>query len=304
MSRLLLFLVSISLVLSYMNFLPRFFWWQETSQTLWLYYIILHLIIVVLIIATPARKIRAWRLCLAVILLSLGIYSSRIYRYYKPRIVSEGSRTIKVLFMEEPRGEVKALLTEALPDIVIVLYEKNPLEMEVSELESFPFSVSTAASNYPNFSLYSRNPFEGPLRTSVGQDMPPVLIANVAHMGGSVTFAAMHMLPPADKTSVFINDVFIRRAGTELRYLSGPVILLAAMHTVPFARVHGTLSRVSRMRNASIGHGLLPVWDQGIIAPFFPATHFFVKGGPRMVDHSEGSRERFNTNILSASFRY
>lgn len=293
MRRILLLLLLISLALSFLNFLPRFFWWQEANQTLWLYYIILQLLSVILIAADRnLRKLKAWRICLAILLISLVMYSSRIVRFYLPGKPGEGAAPLHVLFIDESiwRDRVPVvradLPAESSADVVITLSGSNSLVDTAPGLEAFPYMVSTMASGSQNFSLHSRSPFEGDPRTNVGKDMPPTLIARVGLISGPVTIAAMQMLPPADSISVFINDVYVRRLGTQLRYLDGPVVLLGVMHTVPFSRVHSTFMHVSRMRNASKGLGLMRVWDPGVILPFFPGTHFFVKGSARMVSRT------------------
>ena len=232
---------------SLINFLPRFFWWQELTGMFWTLFCVLSLIFSVLLLSSAIFTSQTVNRAALVLNLVLFVgYTPQLIPAFSRNEASKLNTSVKVLLSEDP------IANAGDADIAISGIRRG------------------------NLSIVSSDSVVEPALSSIGEDMPPVILAHVRIRNRPLTVAAFAIPPPFSSDSVFAGDVIIRRMGTLLRYLQGPVLAVSISRNAPFSRTYSVFLHVSRLQDME--QGLSRVWDRGFRLPFSPCIGVFTRG--------------------------
>ena len=288
--------ICISIAGSSLVFLPRVFWWQELNAGFACYYLVAHVLglLVILLDAGLCRKrIRIFCGFLLVVLIACYVISLRpFYVKHDIQVVAdmkqEGQR-LRFFFVNlngsgEWGDSLLNKVRELHPDLMLSLYDSGSIDKLGPVSWSFPYQRASVDHDMGMISLYSRYPFVGESRGNIGEDFPAVLISKLQIPGTqALSVAAMRLWPTRGDESMAENDVLVRRMGTQLRYLDGPVIFGGAFHVNEFSEYYRVFRYLSRTENSASGFGNMRTWNSRNPLLRFTLDHVFSKGPMRVL---------------------
>lgn len=265
-------------------------WFFEINSSAAHYYVIGHIVLTLIYFRSLSKN-------LPVFALWLLIFSLQCIRVW-PYIDLSGSEnkdtgTFRVMEINvntqigdpaKVRSEIKRLN----PDVLGLLEVSDGWLKSLSLDSEYPYSKAVTRNDNFGIAIYSKHPFEGDVVTSIGEDLPPVILARALVNGAPLDVVLVHALPPVSQGSYDKSWLLLRRLAAVIRDKEGPLIVLGDLNSAPWGGLFNMFRFVSRTRSAAEGRGIHLTWRAQSWIFKFPIDHILVKGGLRVANTMMG----------------
>ncbi len=157
--------------------------------------------------------------------------------------------------------KVKEIIQNLNADIVFLVEytEKWQKNLELATLYENKFELPE---NH-NFGLafFSKFQIDTDILSSVGNYLPPNLIAKVNIYGTKINFSGFHLIPNISERAYDSNRRTIRRTATIARDLELPTIWVGDFNATPSSKNYKYIKHKLKFKNAMEGFGLKKTWS-------------------------------------------
>ena len=272
----------LSLLVSLLNFLPTFYWVLEVNSNFGAIYLGIH--VVSLIWLWVVRKAFSLRRLLALSLILIGMSASYlkpiIQAWSVPEVPYVTGKFLKVLLVRtsEDLAQTKIIVEDIRinqPDLLLLTGLKSS-DLNISELsKSYPFRKSIIEEEGHGLAIYSKYSFAADPTTSLGDFLPPAIIADIALPTGVVKVAVLSTLPPTNQQAFKTDKLIIRRLVTMMRHQKDPVIVAGNFFATPFSKFYGRIMEWTDLRSAATRYGMPGTWKLEPLGLTLPIDHIF-----------------------------
>jgi endonuclease/exonuclease/phosphatase (EEP) superfamily protein YafD len=125
--------------------------------------------------------------------------------------------------------------------------------------------------------LYSRFPAVGAPRTWIGDELPPIV---VAELEGPFRIRVLFLraFAPLSTDARRMNRILLRRSASLLRHDNEDTIVAASLNATPFSRSYGAFTSAAEVWSAFLGSGLHGTLARWWLPPLLATDHLFFKG--------------------------
>ncbi len=271
MSLTLVCLLWIQAILSFCNLGPPWYYFQEISSNLGLYWLAFHLFSILLVLAAgkKSRVINRVFWVAALTALSWQYISPLLELYAVTPPTTHGPQdsrlrvlSANVYMPNQNFKKLRAIIDGYAPEVV-ALMEVDRIWIEELGLRSeFPYHIEIPRDDYFGLALYSRYPFVGQPETDVGGQLPPIIHATVELTNhATVELMVLHTIQPLFPESFFANRVLVRRLSTPLRHSDNPVLVLGDLNANWYSALYKRFREAGNLEDAMAGFGIFRTWN-------------------------------------------
>lgn len=271
----------------------------EVNSSFGGYYLVAHCFVIVLLFIelwrySIGRKVVAGLIAVQVVLVIRYLVPAlpffvAVHTDATPAAGSGADETVSVLFANvHGANQKRQLLIDQVqaesPDIV-ALIEVTPDWLKALQLNTrYPFFIELPRPDNFGLALYSRLPLKNQYQLTVGQDIPPALIAAVEReRGGDLHIAVLHARPPLGPERYHQSSLLLRRVATVFRHSSEDFILAGDLNASPFSKLYRRLINRGQLKSAMYGYGLARTWTAHNPVLRLTLDHLLYKGRLRVV---------------------
>ena len=192
-----------------------------------------------------------------------------------------------VLTPNDRYDDLKAIIREADPDIVLLVECDQRWLDELALSETYPCSVERPLDNLYGMAFYTRLGVEDvSVHYLVQDDIPSVRARILLSNGDTLDFRGLHPRPPApsENDSSVERDAELLLVADDLRDASGPVVVAGDMNDVAWSPTTRQFQRISRLLDPRIGRGLFSTFSAEHWFLRWPLDHVFVSKELRVVN--------------------
>lgn len=206
-----------------------------------------------------------------------------------PQIGAEGSPNLRVFQLNinmgnEKYGRVASAIDENDPDFVVLAEVNEKCLTHLKKLDkTYPYSIAEPRENDSSgIALFSRFPFSRAEVVYPGGVPVPSISVEVTVQSKRLSIFATHPLSPVSPKMARLRNRQLAAIGRRLRERRQPAVLVGDLNITPWSYYFRRLLRISRMRDSSIGFGILPTWPAGVFPLLIPIDHFLFSEGIRI----------------------
>lgn len=281
-----------------MALLPPWHWLLEVNTSGSVYYLLANLVALSVGVLRPQWLGCGRRVWLVLVLLVLsGAHVRPLRALLLPRPEVQPGTTFSLLYanVNTRRGEptrLGALITEHHPDLIALL-EVNERWLGALDLgDRYPHHRSVPREDNFGVALYSRLPLVGETTTTVGGDLPPVVVTGLEVVPGrTVRLALLHAVPPLSNEALHANTLLLRRVVTPLRHEQGPVLVVGDLNATPASRFYQRFVSGGGLLPASVGSGYRASWNALVPFPRLMIDHVLYRGSIEAGVHARDTRQ-------------
>ncbi len=176
-------------------------------------------------------------------------------------------------------GRILRFIRESKADVLLLLeVDRKLLDGLEPELRSFGQRLEVPRGDPFGIALYSRISMQAERVDDLGTCRLPAIVAELDVGGRHVRLVGVHTLPPITASNAIERDLMIEGAVETLRASPEPGILLGDLNTTPWAESLDRLAFSRGLRDARLGHGLLPTWPADSLLLRIPIDHCLLRG--------------------------
>ena len=296
MSEVLRFIIRLSIVFSLANLLPTINYLLEFNKNLGAYYLFFHLASLGLVIFWRNFRRRA-----AYIIVLLGLSSFYLFPlvpYWSTPDRAEASVcgvqpdacvTLKVLYanVEAPNHDFKSfvkLVRDVKPDLLGVLELTPEWRDALSQTSGeLPHKIELPEPGCFGLGIYSRFPITGDVITSLGEETPSVIVADVeVAPERKLQLTLFHTFPVFSREAFKVDKLITRRLLTILKHNDREGILMADMNATVYSNYYTPFIWAAKFSNAMNGFGFQRSWNTKLWAARFAIDHVLYRGEMRV----------------------
>lgn len=272
----------LSLLLSLLNVLPAVYWFQEVNSNLGPVYLGIHVVSLIwLWIVRKAFSLRRL-IGLSLVLFGMSAYYLKpiVQAWTVPEVPYVTGKFAKVILarLSEHSAQTKIIVEDVQvnqPDLLLLTGLKSS-DLNIPELsKNYHFNKSVIEEEGHGLAIYSKYDFVGTPTTSLGDFLPPVIIADIALPTGAVKVAVLSTLPPINQLAFRTDKLIIRRLVTMMRHQKDPVIVAGNFFATPFSKFYGRIMDWTDLRSAADLYGMPGTWKVGRFGLALPIDHIF-----------------------------
>lgn len=227
-------------------------------------------------------RARRWS---AVFLVLAGLGGWRLLPYwFGADRAQPGSRPLRIASLNVEYGNqdtqrIQRFIREQQPDVLLLLeVGRKLLDGLEPELRAYGQRLEVPRDDPFGIALYSRLPMQAERVDDIGTCRLPAIVAELDLGGRRVRLVGVHALPPITTSNSLERDRVIEAAVETLCASPEPGILLGDLNTTPWAASLDRLAFSRGLRDARLGHGLLPSWPADSRLLRIPIDHCLVRG--------------------------
>lgn len=275
-------------IFSINNLLPTWYYFQEISINLGIYWLGAH-IVSLIVLAGLRRRLNAgqkigWPILL--VILSWQYVEPLLELSKRPedqRVVQNGLPfrvfLANVLTPNDQFAALRAQIDEAKPDLIALMEVDDTWTDKLKLRAAYPHTHEITRDDSYGLALYSRFPFEGEMITNVGEGLPPVIHTSIAFPNGQrVETFLVHSLQPLFVPNFHANRVLIRRLSTPLRHSENPVLFLGDINATWYSGLYKRIRQAGDLADASAGFGIWRTWHAEQPLVRLTIDHIFYRG--------------------------
>ena len=176
-------------------------------------------------------------------------------------------------------AEMRAFVRESDADVLLLIeVEPETLAALEPELRAYPQRLEVPRPDPFGIALYSRLPMQAERVDDLGTTRMPAILAELELGGSRVRLLGVHLLPPLSASNAAERDRALERAVETLCSRPEPSILLGDLNTTPWAESLERLAYSRGLRDARLGHGVLPSWPADSWLLRIPIDHCLLRG--------------------------
>ncbi len=264
-------LTFISIILSGLNLLPFRHFLFEINSSLGAYYLLVHSLSLIWLLLFFRQYSRCVLFSFTPALIGLiSYYLQFTLSFLLP--VTPGSNfsndsgdRVSIYFANvcKKLGDSQKLdqqIADLNPDIVALVETDQQWIDRLPILEQYPHSINIPRPDLFGMALFSKLPFARPGLQTVGEDLPPVIIAPLKLLSGEeVLLFVLHAMPPVSDENYEKSWILLRRVAGIVRGDAREKIIVGDFNSTPFGRLYRGL-RDNKLLPASAGSGLQRTW--------------------------------------------
>ena len=257
---------------SLLNLLPIQNFWIEINRNLSGYYLAAHVVTMAALAIRMANvRFRRQRVLTVLLLAALCLqYLLPIFPFFglvRREAVPQHEDHLRILYANvhtenEDHLRLKQMIGAQDPDLVLLLEVSERWDRDLALAAQYPFRKVIPRDDNFGLGLYSKFPFDNQVQISLGEELPPVIIAKLqAPWKAPLMIALYHALPPMNEDHFQLDRLLHRRMITLLRNVSDDVVLAADMNATPWSGFYKLFLEGAKLSDAAEGYGLSRTWN-------------------------------------------
>lgn len=260
--------ILVQVFFSWNNYLPTWFWFQELSINLSVYWLFLHVLTLCVLFLARRRLHRLVCVISAIALTAFSagyLYQMRGFLFYpEPPPLSSSAHKLKVLQVSAFKAsltELAGAISSQQPDLLAVTGLEDAAAESLELSKKFPYVESVQRGDEFSIALYSRFPLTS-AQTSIGERLPPIVSTSIAPAGAPpVQVLFIHAPSPFVRAAYRDHKLVVRRTSTALRQTKGPLLVLGNFNATEFSGSYKRFRNAGKLKNAMTGYGYFRTAD-------------------------------------------
>jgi endonuclease/exonuclease/phosphatase (EEP) superfamily protein YafD len=183
------------------------------------------------------------------------------------------------------------LISSERPDVILLQEVSTHWLAALQTLEAdYPFSYSAAREDNFGIAIWSRLP----LAAATHVDSPPLgyptIIATTRIGGTDLTIISTHPMIPLGRDNFGARNVQLQSVTELVAQASGEVLLSGDLNASVWDRHYRHFEKITGLRNARRGKGILPTWPTFMRPAMIPIDHVLVSSRIGITDIKTGPR--------------
>ncbi len=183
------------------------------------------------------------------------------------------------------------LISSERPDVILLQEVSTHWLAALQTLEAdYPFSYSAAREDNFGIAMWSRVP----LAAATHVDSPPLgyptIIATTRIGGTDLTIISTHPMIPLGRDNFGARNVQLQSVTELVAQASGEVLLSGDLNASVWDRHYRHFEKITGLRNARRGKGILPTWPTFMPPAMIPIDHVLVSSHIGITDIKTGPR--------------